>query len=109
MLLRDLNHIVQLEMIMILLWLKINKLFILSLLELRLRCCGLTDGSILSLCLALKKNPPLRQLDLSCNRIGDEGAKALSKALRVNNNLMVLSLANNIIGDIGAAFLVQVS
>ncbi len=80
-----------------------------SLLGLRLRCCEITDDSVISLSAVLKKNPPLQQLDLSCNNIGDDGVKALSGALRVNNNLLVISLANNDIGDVGAAFLFEVS
>lgn len=83
-------------------------IILLSLLELSLRCCQLTDELLDPVGVALKGDPPLQQLDLSNNKLGDVGAKELANALRSNRNLLSLSFAGNCITDIGAVYLSEV-
>lgn len=83
-------------------------IILLSLLELSLRCCQLTDELLDPVGVALKVDPPLQQLDLSNNKLGDVGAKELANALRSNRNLLSLSFAGNCITDIGAVYLSEV-
>lgn len=83
-------------------------IILLSLLELSLRCCHLTDELLDPVGMALKGESTLQQLDLSNNKIGDLGAKMLAIALRSNRNLLSLSFAGNCITDIGAVYLSEV-
>ena len=76
--------------------------------ELRLRCCELTDEILKPVCLSLKGDLSLKQLDLSHNKIGDESVRLLAHALRINRSLLALSLNDNKIGDLGAIYLAEV-
>ena len=60
-----------------------------------------------TLCLVLKVNSTLTNLNLGWNSIGDEGAHSLSQALKVNSTLTNLNLGWNSIGDEGAHSLSQ--
>ena len=94
-----------------------------------LKNCGAGDEVIIRLCMALRsnqivmdlnlsgneitdegaaaigdmihRNRCIKYLDLCCNQIGDEGVRSLALALRTNKTLAVISLSSNPFGDRG--------
>ena len=67
----------------------------------------LSQGSFITLFLALTVNTSLTSLNLHLNNIDDEGANSLSHALRVNTSLTSLDLSKNYIGYKGGNSLSQ--